>query len=340
MKINKKQLQEGLAIVKPGLASKDMIEQATSFAFINGCVCTYNDEISISHPIEGLELQGAIKANELYQLLSKMRNDTINVKNEESKIILKAGNARAGFILEQDIKLPLSEINKTTKWKKIPEGFLEAVKQVYPAAKADISSPIVNCVHINKDGFIEATDNYRASRVTLAKKFPFKTVLVPAGSIAKALPLKPTHIGNADGWVHFKNDAGTIFSARILDDTYPNLTPILELKNPTSLKLPSEPLLEAISKAEPFYKRSAVMDEFMEVVTTKGNIRVRAESESGSFYEEDIECSMKKQLSFAIIPHLMVGALEKGASISINDKMIKFVLENWQFICVLHYNNA
>ena len=50
MKINKSELQEALAKVKPGLASKDLIEQATSFAFMDGRVVTYNDEMFPSSP--------------------------------------------------------------------------------------------------------------------------------------------------------------------------------------------------------------------------------------------------------------------------------------------------
>ena len=48
MKLNKADLQRALEIVKPGLANKEMIEHSTSFAFINGKVITYNDEISLS----------------------------------------------------------------------------------------------------------------------------------------------------------------------------------------------------------------------------------------------------------------------------------------------------
>ena len=69
MKLNKTDLQKALEIVKPGLANKEMIEHSTSFAFIGGRVVTYNDEISLSHPVEGLEIEGAIHAEELYKLL-------------------------------------------------------------------------------------------------------------------------------------------------------------------------------------------------------------------------------------------------------------------------------
>ena len=54
IKVNRVELKEALERVRPGLASKDIIDQATSFAFLKDRVVTYNDEISISHPVKGL----------------------------------------------------------------------------------------------------------------------------------------------------------------------------------------------------------------------------------------------------------------------------------------------
>jgi len=54
MKINKNELKNALEIVKPGLANKEIIDQSTSFAFMNDCIVTYNDEISVSHPVKDI----------------------------------------------------------------------------------------------------------------------------------------------------------------------------------------------------------------------------------------------------------------------------------------------
>ena len=72
MKINKVELQEALEKVKPGLASRELIEQSTSFAFMGDRVVTYNDEISISHPVKNLDVTGAVKAQTLYAFLNKI----------------------------------------------------------------------------------------------------------------------------------------------------------------------------------------------------------------------------------------------------------------------------
>ena len=88
MKINKSELLKALNIVKPGLASKDMLEQTTSFAFLNGRVITYNDELSLSCPLKEIEFEGAIQAAELYAFVSKIKKEEIDLEKKENEIIL------------------------------------------------------------------------------------------------------------------------------------------------------------------------------------------------------------------------------------------------------------
>ena len=91
MIINKTNLQTALEIVKPGLASKELIDQSTSFAFMGDRVVTYNDDISVSHPIEGLNITGAVKADKLYALLNKLKQEEIEVEICGGEILLKSG---------------------------------------------------------------------------------------------------------------------------------------------------------------------------------------------------------------------------------------------------------
>ena len=92
--MKKAELIKALEAVRPGLANKEMIEQSTSFAFMKDRVVTYNDEISISYPIQDLDLTGAIKAEELYAFLSKAKTEDIDVEITDAEIRLKAGRER------------------------------------------------------------------------------------------------------------------------------------------------------------------------------------------------------------------------------------------------------
>ena len=129
MKINKEQLQRALEIVKPGLANKELIEQSTSFAFMGGKVITYNDSISVSHPVEGLELEGAVLADNLYKFLGKIKKADVDLVVKDNEIILTTGKATAGLTLQSEIKLPLDEtLSERGRWQKLPENFIDHIE--------------------------------------------------------------------------------------------------------------------------------------------------------------------------------------------------------------------
>ena len=80
MKLNTKDFQEALKIVKPGLARNENIEQSTSFAFKDGHIITYNDNISISHPIDDLDVTGAVIGSTLYDYVMKLKREEMELK--------------------------------------------------------------------------------------------------------------------------------------------------------------------------------------------------------------------------------------------------------------------
>ena len=164
MKVNKRELQDALTIVEPGLANKEVIEQTTSFAFVKGRVVTYNDEISMSYPVKGLHLTGAVKADKLYALLKKIKlkkdkegkvDENIDITLGEAEIEISYYSMKAGLALQSDIKLPLDqEIAEKGEWKALPEDFMPAIKFTMTCCSRDMSRPVLTCIHINKDGFI------------------------------------------------------------------------------------------------------------------------------------------------------------------------------------------
>jgi len=107
MKIKKAELQKALELVKPGLAGKELIEQSTSFAFMGNRVVTYNDEISMSVPlVEGFNLTGAVKAEELYKLLTKLKGDEITLELTENEIQITCGNKGQAYPFRQKLNSP------------------------------------------------------------------------------------------------------------------------------------------------------------------------------------------------------------------------------------------
>ena len=334
MKINKDELLNALEIVKPGLANKELIEQSTSFAFMNERVVTYNDEISISHPVEGLEIEGAVQAQELYQLLSKLKKDDIEIIVEDNQIILKASSrSKAGLTLQQEIKLPLEEIGDQGKWKKLPEDFIRHVNFAIGACSRDMSRPVLTCVHVNKEGRIESSDGYCINRCELEENMPVKTFLIPATSAVTLVKLGPTKIAEGKGWIHFQTDAGTIMSCRVFEDEYPDISDFLEVEG-IEIKFPRT-TNEVLDRASVFSKRDHFLDEEVVVTLEDNRMKVSSKSDSGWLQEEINIKYDDSPISFSVTPYLLRGILEETLTCIICENRLKFEGAGWVYVTVL-----
>lgn len=334
MKINKQELQRALEIVKPGLANKEMIEQTTSFAFLKGKVVTYNDEISISHPIEGIDFEGAIQADELYKLLGKMKKEEIDLSIEGNEVILKAGRAKAGISLQQEIKLPLTdEIKEKSEWEDIPSGFIEAMQFAVGACSSDMSRPVLTCIHVNQSGFIEASDGHRLAKSTFKKEFPTQTFLLPSTSVLQVVKLNPIKISEGNGWIHFLTEEETIISCRILEDAFPPTAHLYKVKG-QKFTFPKN-TLEVLEKACVFSKRDYVLDESISITIERRKLIIESKSDVG-WYEESLNVKgFEEPVSFSITPYLLKDILMKTLACQFNEKMLKFTDENWEYVTTL-----
>jgi DNA polymerase III sliding clamp (beta) subunit (PCNA family) len=336
MLVNKNELQRALEIVKPGLANKELIEQSTSFAFVGGKVITYNDEISISHPITGLDIEGAVKADKLYSLLGKIKKDEIELSIENNEIIISSGRSRAGLTIQHEIKLPLEEeLNQRGKWKSLPEKFLHFIEFAVSSCTKSMADPVLTAVHVNKQGFIEASDSYRVTRCELGEDMPIDTFLIPAEAVMDMLRLQPVKITDGQGWVHFKTEEGTVISCRTMDDTFPDTTPVLKVKG-TRILLPKN-INNALERANIFAKRKVALEESINISLSAGKMKVRAESDA-DWFEETMKIEYKgEELDFSITPYLLKNILAETGECELSERKIKFQGEGWIYVAMLRH---
>jgi len=333
MKINTNKLKNALEQVQPGLANKELIEQSTSFAFMDGQIITYNDEISISHPVKELEtIKGAVKADELYRLLSKIKKEEVEILLEENEILIKSGRMKAGLKLQHEIKLPLEEIGKVGKWKDLPNDFVKALRFTMGVCSPDMSRPILTCVHVSKEGHVEASDSQRIARYEL-ENVPI-TFLIPATSTAELVKLNPIKIAQGQGWVHFQTKDNTIISCRVYDEEFVKVEQYLKMEGGIELTLPksTDGVLE---KARVFSKRDHLLDENVVITLQDKRMKIQAESESGRFEEEMNIRYDEEPISFTIIPYLLEDILSETNVCLLCEDRLKFEGENWQYVTAL-----
>jgi len=334
MKIDKNKLIAILDIVRPGLSKKDIIEQTDSFAFMDGFVVTYNDEISVRFPIEGLDIRGVVKATEFYNILKKMNKDEVDLSITGSEIIVKAGRAKAGITLQTDMKLPLDEISTKGGWHDVDgKELLKALEFVMFSCSRDMSKPILTCVHVRKDGCVESSDNFRLTRYNMGMEMPVPDFLIPHNSVHALLQYNVLQIRHGHGWIHFKCDDGSVFSCRIFEDAFPDIDNFLELKG-KAVMLPKT-LKEILDKASVFSKRDHFLDEFV-IITMKDNrFSIRAEAENGWFEEQTNMKYKDTPYSFSVNPTFLGSIYSRLTKCIVGKNRMKFSGKKWDHVVVL-----
>jgi DNA polymerase III sliding clamp (beta) subunit (PCNA family) len=331
MKIETSKFKKALDIVKPALAGKEIIEQTTSFAFIEGNVVTYNDEICITQPLEGVAIDGVIKAEELYKFLTKVKEKEFDINVTDSEVVMKAGRAKVGFALNKEILLPLGEeISEKGDWKDLPSTFLQACKFAVASASTDMSDPKLTCIHIVKTGVIEATNNYRLVIWTLGTAIPIPTTLIPATSIREVIKIQPTKVSKGNGWVHFKNESGTVISCRVFDEKFVNTSAIMKDIGKVKKMVFPDGLLQILEKAEVFTQEQKT-DGSVTIEIKDGKLTVKSESTT-AWFKEALPYDGEEQFAFSITPYLLKDILKQTNECSYNKNVLKFEGEQWLYV--------
>lgn len=322
--MNREELLNALQIVKPGLANKEIIEQATSFAFANNRVVTYNDEISISHSVKGLNITGAVKAEGLYQLLSKLTQSEIEITATDNELLLRSGRIKAGIPLQQEIKIPL--IDRPNKWLKLPDDFKEAIKFTMASCSKDMSSPILTCIHV-KNEQVESLDGYRVTCYKIAA-MPTDSFLLPANIAADLIGYDLKYIATSDNWMHFK--AGkTIISCRVLEGQFPDIKPFLKVRGPV-IKLPRS-LSEVLNKATIFSKKQDLsIDEEVKITLKKNRMTIRGQGNAGWFEEELNLVYSGDEIIFWVNPESLELISKQAQTCILGTNRLKFAGGPWQ----------
>ena len=346
MKISKKELVEALEAVRPGLANRELIEQSTSFAFLDGLVVTYNDEISVSRPVPSLSgITGAVAADELYSLLGRIDRDQITVEAAESELQVRAGRVRAGLPMHAEVKLPLEEVKGKKEWKDLPKKFMEALHLVVFSCSVDMSIPLLTCVHISGK-IVESSDNIRLARYELDKPVTAGSdpLLIPGSSVKELVstslrsPVKRiARSSDPSGWVHFLTEEGTIFSCRLFEGEYPDPSPFLEVRG-SKITLPSA-MRKILNRAEVFTRvlktQLHPLDKNVEIELRPRRFIIRAQSDLGWFEESAPTKYEGSPVAFSINPSFLRQMCKTMTTSTLGKDRMKFEGDSWEHVIAL-----
>lgn len=297
-------LLEALTKVKPGLANNDLIEQSNHFIFNDDKIITYNDHITITCNFD-TGIQGTVKADELYKLLQKIKDDNIRIQIEEDELIIKGKKIKAGIKLNSEINIKLIDIKKDN-WKELPDNFLKAVKATIFSASKDFSYPILTNLYIDKDSIISC-DNRRFTKYKLDKEIE-NSFLLPADSAMELIKYDPIEYIIEENWVHFKNKENVLFSCRMGAGEYVDISEFLKMEGET-IKLP-DTLKEAINRIEILATSNFDHEKTIDIIIENNKLTCKADGDYG-WAEEEIEIEYDgKEINFSTHPTFLKDILD------------------------------
>lgn len=344
--MDREKFLNALLFVQRGISKREVVAQSSSIVFHDGVIYTYNDEIGIQYPLREKEFEninGAVNATELTNLIKKMTVDNITVESSCHSLRLKAGRIKAEFVLEEEVKLPYEEMLYTGEWKKFPKDFTKAINFVLPACSTDMAKPLLTCAHVNaKKGRLEASDGYRVATYKLEDEWPFGSVLIPHYSVKYTAPFQDdfTRVGVSENWIHFRTKYGAVFSCRIFgtEDIFPNISNLITLKKGITVVC-SKHAVAAVERADVF--SSSVKDKIsipeITIEITDDRMWVTGKSPTGR-YTENVPIETKEKcdrIKFQVNPMMFKALISQYPKCKIGDSFILFSGENWTYTVAL-----
>lgn len=335
MQVEKKELIKALEEVKPGLASKDIIAQSTSFIFQDGHITTFNDEIAISRPFD-IDVTGAVRANELHSLLSKTKSDTIEFEATDNELRVIGKKSKAGIKLEPDVLLPANEIwDLEADYSDLPDTFLKAIRVASYCASSNMSRPHLTCVCIQGQ-YAVASDGFRIIRVDLGKRAKriFKDqLLIPASAIKFLIKYPVIKFAKTSGWIHFITDTELTFSCRAYGAEFPDVDEYLNIEG-EELQFPDS-TLEILERTGIFTKENEEGIEFVKIIVENRKMVIRGEGNFG-WVEETANCRYKgDRIEFMIDPIFLQDILKDLSKCIISDVALLFRGSNFEHVVCL-----
>lgn len=329
---NRAELLQALQRVDPGLSSRDFIEQSTSYVFSGGWVATFNDEVCCRTKT-GLpaDFVGAVKASKLKATLETINDDEVDLEiRGDGNLRVRAHRIDVKIRMQAEILLPIDQVDSPEAWLTLPEDFAKAVEQVVPAAGTNREEFVATCVHVAPE-WMEACDRRQATRYEVALGLS-RSFLVRARSLAHAVPMGVTKVGETENWFHLRNKT-TVLSVRRHLDPYPDIGRMLNFKG-TPAVLPRG-AIQAARLGGVFTADDKQNDKVL-VCLSDGRLDVVGGGMDGEARVHLDSTYRGGEVKFRIAPQLLATIVQNHTECEIAPGKLRVAGEKWTYMVLLN----
>lgn len=328
--LNREKLVAALQSVQPGLASKAFLDQDQSFVFSNGRVRTCNDMVAVSHPLPegGESLEGAVRAEELLAILSRIKAPELDLVMQPTELQIRTSTVKAGISREAENRL--LDPGTPEEMVAVPEGLLEALSTCQFSASRDLSVLILCQICLRGNTAI-ASDNLRITICEYQEALREEDLLVPASVVPDLVRLNATEWGHTDGWEHWRNAEQVTFSHRSVGGGYKDMSRLMEVEG-TELEFPPG-LAEAVGTVVQVLEKKDT-DPRITLEAGGGVLVVKARGPYG-WAKERLKMQSAGEATFEINPDFLLDAIKHHPRITVGTTCLKIETESMQHVCLL-----
>jgi len=330
--MNRKNLLTALTQILPGVDKKKTVESLSYFYLSRQHIISYNNKISIRFPLQ-TDFSAFIKANDLFNLVSKASADEVLMKKDGDKVKIKIGKVQGTLatIEDEEFTVRLQNVSESlegVKWMKLPDTFEECVLLCAFAASKSESEGTLTCVRISGVD-ATATDNSRIAHAKMSSEM--KPLFLKASEVKSLLGINPTHYAGSKAWLHFKNEDGCVFSIRKVKGEFPDCLPMFDFEG-TEVTIPKE-VLEGVDIASIFIDDSTPS---ISINISANKCVVTVESEAGNIkHSSDINYK-GKEINFKINPDFFNEMMKHSTTLIVSDDKAKLSTENFSLVVCLY----
>lgn len=227
MRFSLKKILKILPLLKPGLVSGAMFEQADHFVFTGKEIGTYNDHICVLHPFR-TKLCFSVCSQDFYSLCVKLEKngfDIISLQIKENTLFIEGeGENNQIFKGKMNILTDIEEIKSyfeklssvESDWNILPDNFGQGIFSCLLSVSDDITDRRFSSIHIHKE-YLISSDDVRITKFKLSSSMESSFVM-PGFNLGYFSNFAFSEYLIKFPWVIFKSDAKILFCVRLVDE--------------------------------------------------------------------------------------------------------------------------
>lgn len=336
LKIERVELVRILNAVKPGLAAKEVFDQATHFIFSGSAVMTYNEKICVQVPLT-TPFRCSVAADAMLKVLSRAKKDKdLEVWLHEGNLCFKGKQTNLKLPTETQSKGALEMIeaigqqNLVEEMIPVPSDFIQGLDLCRFSCSKDDTSDNFHCVCI-KENKLQSCDEWRLSQFIMESEMtePGEQVLLPAATIKELLDYQVHEFAIREGWMHLLCDDGAVFSAVTSSGEFQDIEDAIESQEEGNvLKLPKE-LTEVLDDAALMAEGAKSAEKEVRITIKDGKLECFSSSKDLGELTKTIEMDTTEEAEFTINPYFLKEVMKHLQKIELNSSVAMFKTENF-----------